>query len=135
MEATGLRATRPRRAVAATLAAADRPLTPLQVYDDLRRTAPRVGLASVYRTLRMLEELGLAERVHQAEGCQAYLPARPGHRHLALCRSCGKTREFSGDDLGRLISRVSRSIGYRIDGHWLQLEGLCADCRRSRSAR
>jgi Fe2+ or Zn2+ uptake regulation protein len=134
MALSGLRLTRPRRAVMGLLAASDKPLTPLQVYATLRRTAPRTGVASVYRTLQALEELGLAERVHQPGGCQAYLPARGGHRHLILCRSCGKSRDFGGDRLGGLMAKVGRDLGYRIENHFLQLEGVCPDCQRRRSA-
>ncbi|MFH1185906.1 MAG: Fur family transcriptional regulator [Chloroflexota bacterium] len=125
----GYRLTPARRAVVQTVAASPRAITPLQVYDTARRRHRALGLVSVYRTLEKLEELGLIQRVHQPEGCQAFVSASNGHQHLLLCRQCGRTAYFEGDDLQALIRSISRRTGYAIAEHWLQLFGLCQDCQ------
>jgi Fur family ferric uptake transcriptional regulator len=126
----GYRLTRARRAVIQAVASSARAVTPLQVYDAARKTDRRIGLVSVYRTLEKLEELGLVQRVHQPAGCQAFIAAGEGHQHLLLCERCGRVTFFEGDDLDPLIGSISRKSGYQIHRHWLQLFGLCRDCRQ-----
>jgi Fur family ferric uptake transcriptional regulator len=127
---SGQRLTPARRAVVETLVASERAITPLEVYDAARRRYRRLGLVSVYRALETLEALGLIRRVHQPEGCQAFIAAGDGHQHLLVCRNCGRVALFEGDDLDRLIASISRKSGYQIQEHWLQLFGVCGNCRR-----
>ena len=125
----GYRLTGARRAVAETMANSDRGLTPIEVYDMAREAYPALGLVTVYRTLEALEETGLIQRVHQPEGCQAFITAPGGHQHLLLCQQCGRATLFGGDNLENLIQSIGRETGYQITEHWLQLFGLCSDCR------
>ena len=125
----GYRLTAARRAVVETVAESRRAITPLEVYDAARKHYPALGLVSVYRTLEKLEDLQLVQRVHQPQGCQAFIAASTGHQHLLLCQRCGRVTFFEGDDLDRLIGRISNKTGYKIRDHWLQLFGLCKDCK------
>ena len=125
----GYRLTKARRAVVQTVARSTRALTPVEVYDSARRHYRALGLVTVYRTLEKLEELHLVQRVHQPQGCQAFIAAGQGHQHMLLCQSCGRVTFFEGDDLKALIAAISSKTGYKIREHWLQLFGLCADCR------
>ena len=125
----GYRLTKARRAVVETVARSARALTPVQVYDAARKAYRALGLVSVYRTLEKLEELQLVQRVHQPEGCQAFIAAGHGHQHLLLCQNCGRVTFFEGDDLDKLIGSISSKTGYRIHEHWLQLFGLCNNCK------
>jgi Fur family ferric uptake transcriptional regulator len=125
----GYRLTGSRRAVVEIVAASPRALTPLEVFDLARNTYPDLGLVTVYRTLEKLEELHLIQRVHQPKGCQAFVTASQGHQHLLLCQKCGTVTFFEGDDLENLFSAIAGRTGYQIQLHWLQLFGLCKDCR------
>jgi Fe2+ or Zn2+ uptake regulation protein len=125
----GARLTGARRAVVQVMAESQRALTPVEVFDQARQRYPDLGLVSVYRTLERLERLGLVQRVHHSRGCQAFLTAGRGHQHLALCSQCGRAILFEGDDLSGLFEKVTRQTGFDIQEHWLQLYGLCADCR------
>ena len=125
----GYRLTGARRAVVEIIAESPRALTPLEVFDSARAAHPELGLVSVYRTLEKLEELHLIQRVHQPEGCQAFISASQGHQHLLLCQRCGTVTFFEGDDLENLFSAISGKTGYQIKEHWLQLFGLCEKCR------
>lgn len=129
LQQNGYRLTAARRAVVETVAGSRRALSPVQVYDSARRRYPALGLVTVYRTLEKLEELHLIQRVHQPEGCQAFIAAGQGHQHLLLCRVCGRVTFFEGDDLQLLTSSLARRTGYRINEHWLQLFGVCPSCK------
>ena len=125
----GYRLTGSRRAVVEIVGASPRAMTPLEVFDSARVSHPELGLVSVYRTLEKLEELHLIQRVHQPSGCQAFISASQGHQHMLLCQNCGQVTFFEGDDLDNLISAISGRTGYSIQEHWLQLFGLCENCR------
>ena len=129
LQENGYRLTDARRAVIETIQASTRALTPVEVFDMARTKYAALGLVSVYRTLEKLEELHLIQRVHQPQGCQAFIAAGQGHQHLLLCQNCGKVTFFEGDDLDALIQNISKRTGYQIHEHWLQLFGLCESCQ------
>jgi len=129
LQENGYRLTEARRSVIETIQASTRALTPVEVFDTAREQYPALGLVSVYRTLEKLEELHLVQRVHQPQGCQAFISATSGHQHLLLCQNCGRVTFFEGDDLNTLIQSISKKTGYQIHEHWLQLFGLCEACQ------
>jgi Fe2+ or Zn2+ uptake regulation protein len=112
------------------MAGTDRALSPLQAYDLARARHSGLGLVTVYRTLEKLEEIGLIQRVHQPQGCQAFIAAFSGHQHMLLCSRCGKVQFFDGDNLEGLIQAIRRDTGYQVHDHWLQMFGLCAECQK-----
>jgi Fur family ferric uptake transcriptional regulator len=130
LEESGCRITSPRRAIVNILASSDHALEAVEIFDLSREDHQQMGLVTVYRTLEMLEQLGLVQRVHQAEGCHLYLRAPQGHEHILVCKACRRTDYFSGDDLTELIEATSQKSGYQIEDHWLQFIGLCARCRK-----
>lgn len=129
LQENGYRLTDARRAVVEIVQKSTRALTPVEVFDKARGKYPALGLVSVYRTLEKLEQLHLIQRVHQPQGCQAFIAASTGHEHLLLCQNCGKVTFFEGDDLNALFNAISKKTGYQINEHWLQLFGLCRACR------
>lgn len=135
LHANGYRVTAPRRAVVETIATQAQALNPYQVFERARKRYAALGLVTVYRTLEKLEALGLIERVHQPQGCHAYLPAAVGHQHLLLCAGCGRAEYFSGDDLDALMAGIAQRTGFHIEGHWLQLFGRCRECQRAAGGR
>ena len=129
LQKDGCRLTAPRRAVIDIMEECSYALTPVEVYDAARKQNPGLGLVSVYRTLEKLEQLGLIQRLHQTRGCQAFIPSGEGHQHVLVCTHCGKTVLFEGDRLDPLFNSVSKTTGFQIESHWLQLFGLCKTCR------
>jgi Fe2+ or Zn2+ uptake regulation protein len=129
LQANGYRLTEARRAVVETVQQSTRALTPIEVFDGARKKYPALGLVSVYRTLEKLEELHLIQRVHQPEGCQAFIVESSRHEHLLICQNCGQVAFFEGDDLNALTDAISKKTGYQIRDHWLQLFGLCQACQ------
>lgn len=135
LQQEGYRVTAVRRAVAQTLLEQKRGLTPQEVFELARNHHPDLGLVSVYRALDVLERLGLVQRIHREDGCNAYCEAASGHQHVLLCHTCGKMAFFSGDDLDSLIAEIAKRTGFQVTGHLLQLDGLCPDCREKEDAR
>ena len=129
----GYRLTDSRRAVVEIMAQSTHALPPIEIYDEARASHPALGLVTVYRTLEALEHQGLIQRVHQPQGCQAFITAPAGHQHLLLCRQCGEAAIFEGDDLENLMKSIARKTGYQITEHWLQLFGLCPNCKKGQA--
>jgi len=126
----GCRITASRRAVAQVLLDTSAPLSPQELFERGTLLHLKLGLVTVYRTLALLERLGLVRRIHRDDGCHAYLSSSPGHCHALICRSCGIAVEFpGGDDLKALARRVETSTGFQVDDHLLQLAGLCPGCQ------
>lgn len=128
LQQSGYRVTAPLRAVVGILAATERPLGAIELYDLGRRQYPDLGLVTVYRTLEKLEALGLVQRVHQPDGCHSYLPAFEGHQHLLFCIRCGRTAVFAGEDMEAFFQQVGERAGFTVTDHWLQLFGICQGC-------
>jgi len=97
----------------------------------LRRGRKRVGVASVYRALSLLAELGLLQRVAVAGGSARYELVGPGgdHHHHLVCDDCGATASFEDDALERAIGRLSRRTAYAVQAHDVTLHGTCPDCQ------
>ena len=131
MQQHGFRNTIPCKTVMRVLQSSQKALSPCEIYTIGRRELPRLGLATVYRTLEKLESLALIERVHQPGGCSLYLRATTGHEHLLICTSCRRVEYFSGDNLRQLEHGVSQQSGFSIQSHWLQFNGLCATCQKA----
>ena len=100
---------------------------------SLRRRGKRVGVASVYRALALLAELGLLQRVPVAGGSARYELVGPGgdHHHHLVCDDCGATTAFEDEALERAIGRLSRTTAYAVQAHDVTLHGTCPDCQRS----
>lgn len=127
----GFRLTHPRRLVLSILREAKIPLSPQTIHQCALERNEEIGLASVYRALALLGDLGFVRRVHDHEECQGYVLASPGHHHHLICRYCGKAVEFSGaDDLSSFMDRIEEQTGFSIEEHLLQFYGLCPECQR-----
>lgn len=127
----GQRLTAQRRAVIEVIMATSQRLTPADVYRRARRRHPGVGLATVYRTLELLAELGAVERLHEPEGCHSFVADQSAgtHHHHLVCSSCGRVAEIPACDLGEQLRSVAAQSGFEVDAHWLELRGLCPACR------
>lgn len=126
----GYRITEPRQAVMTVLQQTECPLNPQEIFDRGTDLHAKLGLVTVYRTLELFEQFDLVRRVHRGEGCHGYLPISPGHRHVLVCRVCGRAVEFVGsDDLDTLIARVEARTDFQVVDHLLQLFGRCPECQ------
>jgi len=103
------------------------------VYSLLQVDSPDIGLATVYRSLEMLEELGFLHRIEFGDGKSRYElatgNATHAHHHL-ICLSCGTVLEFGDDLMETLESFVSRTADFEITDHQVKFYGYCSDCRK-----
>lgn len=127
----GYKLTEARRAVVEIVAQSPCALSPADVYELAKERYPTLGLVTVYRTLEKLEELHLVQRVHQDDGCNAYLPEAEGHKHLLICKECKKAVYFEGDDLDDFFDEVGKKHHFVVNDHWLQLFGICENCKKT----
>jgi Fur family transcriptional regulator, ferric uptake regulator len=103
-----------------------------ELYREVRKVNPRVGYATVYRTIKLLKECGLADEQHFADGQTRYENADVGEQHHhdhVICDRCGRIVEFSDDDLERLQEDIATRLGFVLARHRLELYGICRDCR------
>lgn len=126
----GFRLTKPRRAVLDALLQSERHLTAAQLHTAAQRACPSLSLASVYRTLALLESLGHVQHIHGQDGCQSYAAAPARHSHQLVCSSCGMTCAFTECDLAALVAEIEARTGFCIQEHILELIGLCPNCRQ-----
>ena len=124
---SGHRLTKPRVAVIRVLAEASESLSPEEIHQRGRAHHRGLGLVTVYRTLELLEALGLARRVHTDKRCHAFALAQD-EQHYVVCHACGQVVEFPCEGLEALIQSVQVHTGYRIESHLVELTGLCPAC-------
>jgi Fur family ferric uptake transcriptional regulator len=131
LEREGYRLSGPRSAVVETLADLGCSVTAKEIADSLHRRGQDVGVASIYRTLELLDKLRLTRRVDAAEGVARYEPIGPSgeHHHHIVCESCGEVSAFEDSGLERAIERLASRVDYAIDAHDVTLRGECPACR------
>jgi Fur family ferric uptake transcriptional regulator len=131
LERDGYRLSGPRAAVVDTLATLGCSVTAKEIADRLREQGDDIGVASIYRTLDLLDRLRLARRVDAAEGVARYEPIDPSgeHHHHLVCQSCGEVTAFEDGELEQAIEHLSRRVDFAIDAHDVTLRGECPGCR------
>jgi Fur family transcriptional regulator, ferric uptake regulator len=131
LEREGYRLSGPRSAVVETLDDLGCSVTAKEIADRLRDQGQDIGVASIYRTLELLDKLRLTRRVDAAEGVARYEPLNPSgeHHHHIVCDSCGQVTAFEDPELERAIDRLAGRVDYAIDGHDVTLRGECPACR------
>jgi Fur family transcriptional regulator, ferric uptake regulator len=126
----GYKLTRQRRAVVEVVTQTPAHLSAAEVYAKAQRACPDLGLTTVYRTLEILEQMGVIRRVHLDGGCEGFAPTSAEHGHHLICSRCQETIEFENCNLTVLLKRVSEQTGFTIEQHWLELVGLCPKCQK-----
>ena len=104
-------------------------VTAEQMYRQLARKDPHIGLATIYRTLNLFCEAGLAQARHFGAQTQYDNVWQKGHHDHLICTSCGKIVEFENCQIEALQQEVARKNGFSIETHRLELYGLCSACR------
>ena len=125
-----LKSTRQRELIARTFFAQPGHLSIESLHELVRQDNSNIGYATVYRTLKLLTECGLAAVRRFGEGQAMYETAgdTAHHDHL-ICVECDHVLEFENDDIERLQEQVARSFGFRLLRHKLELYGLCPKAR------
>jgi len=124
----GGRVTRQRLLVADALSTVARQVTAQELYERLRRHDPRIGRATVFRTLETLVAAGVARRLEQDGHVYGYVACRPQHHHHLACDRCGRVEEIDEGYIAPVAERVSLDLGFTIDDARMDFYGRCSRC-------
>jgi Fur family ferric uptake transcriptional regulator len=129
LRSRGLRWTPQRRVLLEVLAGVDGHVTAAELIDGCRALDPATTPSTVYRTLDVLEDLGLVSHSHGLEGRQEFhVNPTDDHGHL-VCAGCGGSWELGPDDVAPLVDGLRSSRGFEVAVDHLSIEGRCAACR------
>jgi Fe2+ or Zn2+ uptake regulation protein len=128
LRARGLRVSAARRLVIEALFAAERPLTADEIAAGLEGWLPASDLASVYRNLDTLEEVGLVRHFHVGHGAGLYSLAAAGDLEFVTCEQCGALEAVPPGRLDRVRDEIRRELGYRARFSHFPIVGTCAAC-------
>ncbi len=130
MSQRGLRSTEQRRNIVDTFFATDGHISIEELLTVVKKSDPRIGYATVYRTLKMLAESGVASERQFGDGFTRYEVAEENahHDHL-ICTRCGTIEEFEAPEIEVLQTRVSEEHGFEVSYHRHELYGTCRRCK------
>jgi Fur family ferric uptake transcriptional regulator len=105
-------------------------LSAVEIEDALRLHGTPTGRASIYRTLELLVDYGLVERVAVSRGLTRFERAHPDgeHHHHLVCDHCGRLVAFDDPELEEAIDSLPERLGVRVEHHEVVLRGACVDC-------
>lgn len=121
------RETKQRSEVLASLSGGEA-LSAQELHDRLRHAGSRTGLATVYRTLRMLAEDGIVDVLREDPVQLRYRVCSVEHHHHLVCETCGRVEEIPECDVSEWASRVARPRGFRVRTHRAEILGVCGTC-------
>jgi Fur family transcriptional regulator, ferric uptake regulator len=125
----GLKMTDTRETVLEAFLKMERHVTAEELLEAARRADPSIGQATVFRTINLLAEAGLAREACSDDGTRRFEHAyRHEHHDHLLCVSCGKVVEFRDAAIERAQEAVYRANGFEPVGHRMELKGVCRRC-------
>lgn len=130
LEDAGYRRTAPRRKLAGLIAGHAGHFTADDLLAESRRRRLGVTRATIFRSLDVLADLGVVERLDLPTGGHAFVACEPAHHHHIVCSSCGRSTGVSDHGLEAVAESIGRETGYEVETHRLELFGRCPDCRR-----
>lgn len=124
--------TPPRQAVIQAVASHARPFTAGQLCAAVTERAPSVGRATVFRTLELLEEAGVLDRLHAVRGDASYIARDPDYpdkpHHYLVCSACDGVTEIENPDLAALLQHVAAAQSFRPENALVEIIGRCQSC-------
>jgi Fur family ferric uptake transcriptional regulator len=137
MEKKGLRSTDQRRLIVDTFFHAKNHVSIEELLAQVRAKDPRVGYATVYRTLKLLTECGVAyERRFGGDGLTRYeLADDASHHDHLICVECGDITEFEEPRIEELQDEIAQKYGFELRSHKHEMYGVCPKCRKKSGAR
>ena len=132
MAKKGLRSTTQRRLIADAFFTGPNHITIEDLLARVREADPKIGYATVYRTLKLFTECGIAAERNFGDGPSRYELSDEStdhhHDHL-ICTECGKIIEFHDERIEKLQEQVANKFSFKIGSHKHEVYGLCSDCR------
>jgi len=131
IKANGLKFTIQREVILETLYNSDEHLTPEKLHHIIQEKHPELntGIATVYRTLALLEESGLVTFLSfGSQGKKYELGAKLHHDHV-ICTNCGSISEFVDEEIEKRQEQIAHELGFKIEDHSMQIYGICKTCQ------
>lgn len=132
LSSRGLKNTPQRRLIVETFLETTEHVTTEGLYALVRAIDPKVGQATVYRTLRLLCEAGIARELHFGDGMASYEPAEGDHHDHLICTSCGKNLEVLDETIEELQVKLAAEHGFTLTSHRMYLYGICSECSKKK---
>jgi Fur family ferric uptake transcriptional regulator len=128
-----LKMTPQRRLILDAFLAAEGHLASEELYEMVKRQDKSIGQATVYRTLKLFSESGLAKEVHFGDGVTRYeRKYGAGHHDHLICERCGVNVEVLDERIEALQEDLAKRHGFELTGHKMYLYGICSRCRKAR---
>ena len=129
IEDHGLKSTAQRYTIAETFFRSNTHISLDEVLERAKKKTARIGYATVYRTMKLLTESGLAVKRQFGDGRSRYenLPEGGHHDHI-ICLKCSKIAEFKNQEIEDLQLKIAESYGFKVVNHKLELYGYCNKC-------
>ncbi len=125
----GLKHSSQRELILKALFHASSHLTPEEIYQEVKKENPSIGLATVYRTLSFLEKVDLVSSISFGSEGKKYELNRGNHHDHMICVRCGKIIEFFDEELERLQEEIAQKKGFKLLSHQMNMYGICKDCQ------
>ena len=125
----GHRLTTPRQAIIKMVAPRQDHFSAQEVWDEVRERYSGIGRATVFRTLDLLTELGVLNRIHAGDGCHRYTVCETKHHHHLMCVECGTVIPLEAAGIENQIRKMAAEAGFDLLTHHLELVGRCTACR------
>lgn len=131
LQERGYRLTNPRRVIVETIFAIDQAFSAEELTRRIEAVEPNIGRATVFRTLDVLAQLGVLDRLHGPDGCHSYVLGMGDdtHYHHLVCSSCGTVVPFEGCTVDSMLADLQRSTRFEISAHMLEVFGICEACQ------
>jgi Fur family ferric uptake transcriptional regulator len=123
----GYKVTGPRLAVLKAATAHQGAFSVHELEQWLTARGESPGIASIFRTVRLLSDLNLLQRIHGLDECHRYSLGK-GHGHHLVCTNCGAMEHFDNCGVQSLVQQLEQRTGFRISAHLVELFGLCPRC-------
>lgn len=129
-ESRGVRLATPRAHVMRVIDQMSKPFSAGELLEAVEQQAPSVGRATVFRTLQLLCELALVERVRLEDGQDVYVTGHSSHHHHHLiCTGCDEIHEMAECDIDEFVAKVAARHGFVAENHIFDIYGLCPECQ------
>ena len=125
----GYRLTPQRMMVVEALHSKESHISAEEIFEQLKAKYPYANLSTVYRTLELLKELGLAAEIDIGDGLLRYHAIENGRHHHLVCNKCGKMIELSESEFFPLEKSIMKNQGFKADLTHLAIFGLCSSCQ------
>ena len=104
--------------------------TPDQIYDEVRKEVPNISKGTVYRNLKVLQQMGLISEISLNGSLSRFEAKRESHYHFR-CERCGKVFDLDEPVNHALDQRIAKKTGFKVAHHQTEFRGLCRDCQQT----